>query len=329
MSKKVLVTGGAGFIGSNFIRLLLNEKDIGEITILDKLTYAGSLDNLSELLDDSRIEFVKGDIANPGDAARAMGGADWVVNFAAESHVDRSLADASPFMRSNVEGVRVMLELARDLKPERFLHISTDEVYGSVLSGSADENAPLRPSSPYSASKAAADMFCNAYFVTFDVPVIIARSANNYGPYQYPEKLIPRFVMLANNNEKLPLYGDGKYVRDWLYVEDNCRAILTILRNGEPGEIYNIGASELHENIEISKIMLDFLQKPNDLITHVTDRLGHDRRYCVNWYKIAKLGWQPRVNFEDKFKDTILWYWQKQEKLEKKSQEAERFYQKN
>jgi len=329
MAKKVLVTGGAGFIGSNFVRLLLNEKDIGKITILDKLTYAGSLDNLSEVLDDSRIEFVKGDIANPDDVAHAMDDTDWIVNFAAESHVDRSLADASPFMRSNIEGVRVMLEIARWVKPERFLHISTDEVYGPVLFGSVDENALLRPSSPYSASKAAADMFCNAYFATFDVPVIIARSANNYGQYQYPEKLIPRFVMLANNNEKLPLYGDGKNVRDWLYVEDNCRAILTILQNGESGEIYNIGASELHENIEISRIMLDILQKPHDLITHVSDRLGHDRRYCVNWDKIAKLGWQPTVRFEDKYMDTVLWYQQKQEKLEQKSQEAERFYQKN
>ena len=326
MVNKVLITGGAGFIGSNFVRLILDEPDIDKIVVLDNLTYAGSLDNLADVIDNTRVQFIKGDIADAEVSRKAMDGANWVINFAAESHVDRSLSEASPFMRTNIEGVRVLLELARDLKPQRFLHISTDEVYGPVHSGETDENAPLKPSSPYSASKAAADMLCNAFIVSFDVPVIIARSANNYGPYQYPEKLIPRFVSLAMQNKPLPLYGDGKYVRDWLYVEDNCRALLLILRKGEIGETYNIGASELHENITIAKLMLDILEKPHSLLTHSNDRLGHDRRYCVNWDKIKKLGWSPKAKFAEKFQETVHWYKERSEWIEKKSKEAERFY---
>ncbi len=326
MGKNVLVTGGAGFIGSNFVRLLLDERDVERITILDKLTYAGSLENIEDVLDDPRVFFVRGDIADPNVVRSVMDGADWVVNFAAESHVDRSLTDAAPFIRTNIEGVRVMLEIARETKPEKFMQISTDEVYGSVLAGSTDESAPLLPSSPYSASKAAADMLCNAYFKSFDVPVVIARSSNNYGPYQYPEKLIPRFVSLAIQGKKLPLYGDGRYVRDWLYVDDNCRAILEILRNGEVGQIYNIGASELHENIEIAQILLDILGKPRDLISYVTDRPGHDRRYCVNWDKMRNLGWEPRARFEEKFRETVLWYRDRDEWRAKRAREAERFY---
>ncbi|RKZ30796.1 dTDP-glucose 4,6-dehydratase, partial [bacterium] len=291
MSHKVLVTGGAGFIGSNFVRLLITQPDIEKVVILDKLTYAGSLDNLEGVLDDPRITFIKGDIAEPDDAVRAMKGCDWVINFAAESHVDRSINDPAPFMRTKVEGVRVHLEVARELKPKIFLQVSTDEVYGPIIEGCVDESAPLKPSSPYSASKAAADMLCNAYYVTFGVPVIIARSANNSGPYQYPEKLIPRFVSLALMDEPLPIYGDGLHMRDWLYVEDNCRALLLLLRKGKLGEIYNIGASEIKHNIDVAKLLLDILGKPHSLIKHVDDRPGHDRRYCVDWSKIKALGW--------------------------------------
>ena len=326
MGFSILVTGGAGFIGSNFVRLLVKQDDVEHIRILDKLTYAGSLDNLEDILDDNKIEFVRGDIAIADDVRNAMSDMDWVVNFAAESHVDRSLADASQFMRTNIEGVRTILEVARDLKPQKILHISTDEVYGPILSGSVDESAILKPSSPYSASKAAADMLCNAYLVSFDVPIIIARSANNYGPYQYPEKLIPRFVALAMQNKNLPLYGDGKYVRDWLYVEDNCRALLLLLRKGEIGEIYNIGASELHENIEITETLLNILDKPIELLSHTGDRPGHDRRYCVDWSKIEKLGWKPQAKFFKKFEETILWYREKVEWWNKKADEAEKFY---
>ncbi|MCD6530826.1 dTDP-glucose 4,6-dehydratase, partial [bacterium] len=253
-------------------------------------------------------------------------GIDWVVNFAAESHVDRSLRNPAEFVRTNIEGVRVLLEIARETKPERFLQISTDEVYGSIAEGCVDETAQLRPSSPYSASKASADMLCNAYLTTFGVPVIIARSTNNYGPYQYPEKLIPRFVSLALKGEKLPLYGDGKNIRDWLYVEDNCRALLLILKKGKVGEIYNIGAGELHQNIEIARKILEILGKPEDMITFVADRPGHDRRYCVNWDKIRALGWEPQAKFEEKFRETVLWYARREQWLAKKSREAEKFY---
>ncbi len=326
MGRKVLVTGGAGFIGSNFVRMLVDDPTVDLVRILDKLTYAGSLDNLEDVLGNPKVEFVRGDIANYDDAHPAMEGIDWVVNFAAESHVDRSLRNPAEFVRTNIEGVRVLLEIARETKPERFLQISTDEVYGSIAEGCVDETAQLRPSSPYSASKASADMLCNAYLTTFGVPVIIARSANNYGPYQYPEKLIPRFVSLALKGEKLPLYGDGRNIRDWLYVEDNCRALLLILKKGKVGEIYNIGAGELHQNIEIARKILDILGKPEDMITFVADRPGHDRRYCVNWDKIRALGWEPQAKFEEKFRETVLWYARREQWLAKKSEEAEKFY---
>ncbi len=327
--KRILVTGGAGFIGSNFVRLLLNEPEIEQITILDKLTYAGSLDNLNDIINDSRIVFIKGDIADAEISRVAMSGANWVVNFAAESHVDRSLSDASPFMRTNIEGVRVLLELARELKPEIFLHISTDEVYGSILDGAATEDFPLRPSSPYSASKAAADMICNAYYKSFGVPVIIARSANNYGAYQYPEKFIPRFVVLAMQDKPVPIYGDGRYIRDWLFVNDNCLALLLLLRKGRIGEIYNISASEIHENMEIAKLLLKIIGKPESLITHVEDRPGHDRRYSIDCKKIHALGWKPIAKFDEKFAETVRWYMEQSRWWKEKSLEAEEFYRTN
>ena len=328
VGKKILVTGGAGFVGSNFVRLLLEEPQIEKIRILDKLTYSGSIENLENALDNPKVSFIRGDIIDFNVSAKAISGMNWVINFAAESHVDRSLFDPSPFMATNVEGVRVLLELTRKHKIEKFLQVSTDEVYGSIIKYAAEESTPLKPSSPYSASKAAADMLCNAYFVSYNVPVIIARSSNNYGPYQYPEKLIPRFVSLTLRKDKLPLFGDGKNIRDWLYVEDNCKALLLLLQKGILGEIYNIGASELHQNIEITKLMLDILNKPYDIITYVKDRLGHDKRYCINWEKIGKLGWKPQAKFIEKFTETINWYKKREKWLNKKTEEAEEFYSK-
>jgi dTDP-glucose 4,6-dehydratase len=326
VTKKVLVTGGAGFIGSNFVRSLLREPYIHKIVILDKLTYAGSVDNLDDIIDDKRIEFIKGDIADEKDVRNAMIDCDWVVNFAAESHVDRSLSDSSPFIKTNVDGVRVLLETARELKPERFLQISTDEVYGSIKNGSTNESAPILPSSPYSASKAAADFLAHAYMVSFDVPILIARSSNNYGEYQYPEKLIPRMITLAMQNKPLPIYGDGKNIRDWLYVRDNCRALLTILRFGKYGETYNIGSSEPYTNIEIATLILELLNKPHSLLVYVPDRPGHDRRYSVDWSKIAELGWAPKVKFDEAFITTVKWYVDRADKFLVKSSESERFY---
>ena len=306
MKNRILVTGGAGFIGSNFVRFLLEEGDYDEIFILDKLTYAGDLGNLDGVLDDSRVVFLKGDIADPADAKRAMAGCRHVVNFAAETHVDRSLSEADPFVRSNIFGVYVLMETAHRSGIEKFLQISTDEVYGSIADGRATEDFPMNPSSPYSASKVAADALCNAYRVSFGVPTVIARPTNNYGPNQYPEKLIPLFVKRALSGESLPIYGSGKQQRDWLHVRDNCRALKTILEKGEVGEVYNIGADNHRENIEIARTMLEILGLPTDRIEHVADRLGHDFRYAVDRTKIEALGWRPEIPFEKGFRETVL-----------------------
>lgn len=321
-----MVTGGAGFIGSNFVRFLLSQDGIDKIRIVDKLTYAGSRENLADILCDRRVEFIVGDIANTGQMLRAMKGVDFVVNFAAESHVDRSIKDARAFIRSNVEGVRVILEIARRLGTEKIVHISTDEVYGSKLSGASKEDDPLKPSSPYSASKASADMLCNAYFVTFGVPVTIARPSNNYGPYQFPEKFIPRLVTLALEERPLPLYGDGNYVRDWLWVGDNCEAIWTILNKGKAGEIYNIGANQQRENIEVARFILQILGLKKIPIEFVADRPGHDRRYCVDFSKISRLGWYPKARFEEKFKETVMWYKARKSWWKKRTDDVERLY---
>ncbi len=304
----ILITGGAGFIGSNFVRLLLKERKYDYIRILDALTYAGSLDNLAGCLDDPRVVFIEGDIANPETARRAMRGCEAVINFAAESHVDRSLTSADPFLHTNVMGTYVLLETARKIEPKTFLHISTDEVYGPMLEGSAGEDAPFYPSSPYSASKVAAEALVNSYRVSYDLPTMIARPTNNYGPYQYPEKLIPFFVKRAVEGKTLPVYGEGLQVRDWLHVEDNCRAILLVLEKGRSGDVFNIGADNHRKNIDITRKIVDILGLSEDRIEFVKDRPGHDFRYAVDSSRMKSLGWKTTVPFEKGFKDTVLWF---------------------
>ena len=303
-----LVTGGAGFIGSNFIHYLLDRYDDVRVINLDKLTYAGNLDNLRDIEKDPRYRFVKGDICDEDVVDPLMKEADVVVNFAAESHVDRSIGQPDDFIRTDVFGTFVLLEAARKHGVEKFVQISTDEVYGSTLGESFKETDPLMPSSPYSASKAGADRLAYSYFVTYKLPVLITRCSNNYGPYQYPEKLIPLFVTNAIENKNLPIYGDGKNVRDWIFVEDHCNAIDVVLQKGKDGEVYNIGAGNEKTNLEITEFILDFLNKPRDLMTFVPDRLGHDRRYSLNCEKLKSLGWQPAHSFEEGMENTIRWY---------------------
>lgn len=302
---RILITGGAGFIGTNFVHYIYNNYDY-EIVVLDKLTYAGNKDNLKEIMD--KIQFIKGDIGNEEDVAGAMKDCDLVVNFAAETHVDRSIEDPSIFVKTDVIGTYNLLEYARKYDVEKYLQISTDEVYGSIENGSFTEKSNIDPSSPYSASKAGGDMLVSAYYKTYDIPVLITRSSNNFGPYQYPEKLIPLFIMNAMSNKSLPVYGDGKNIRDWIYVLDNCKGIDTVLNKGEIGEAYNIGGGNEKTNLEITHMILDILGKPKDLITFVKDRLGHDRRYSLDSTKTKKLGWKPEWKFEDAIRETINWY---------------------
>ncbi len=325
--KHFLVTGGAGFIGSNFIRYLLKKYPDVEITNIDKLTYAGNLDNLKDIENNPRYQFVKGDICHTDIVEPLVKESDVVVNFAAESHVDRSIGRPDDFIQTDVFGTFVLLEAARKYGIEKFVQISTDEVYGSTLGESFKETDPLMPSSPYSASKAGADRLAYSYFVTYDLPVIITRCSNNFGPYQYPEKLIPLFVTNAMEDKKLPIYGDGKNVRDWIYVEDHCSAIDLALNRGEIGEVYNIGAGNEKNNLEITDYILKKLDKPSNLILFVKDRLGHDRRYSLNWDKIKQLGWKPSVSFEEGMDNTIDWYVQNRWWWEKlKSGEYLKFY---
>jgi dTDP-glucose 4,6-dehydratase len=306
--QKILVTGGAGFIGSNFVKYVLAEHPEAELIVLDKLTYAGNLDNLKEVWNDARFTFVKGDICDGQVVEKSMSGCDAVVNFAAETHVDRSIGDAGAFVRTDVYGTHVLLEAMRKLKVGRYIQISTDEVYGSVGQGSSREGDPLNPSSPYAASKAGADLLALSYYVTHGLPVLITRSSNNFGPNQYPEKLIPLFVTNALEDVSLPLYGDGLNVRDWLYVQDNCRAIDLVLRGGEVGEIYNVGADNEKTNREITDLILRILDKPKSLVKMVKDRPGHDRRYSLNSEKLKGLGWEPKARFEDDLERTVRWY---------------------
>jgi len=307
---KILVTGGAGFIGSNFIQHILKQHDRWEITNLDKLTYAGNLDNLKDVHDHPRYNFIKGDIADREMVDRLLSrGVDAIVNFAAESHVDRSIEDASPFIETNVKGTQVLLEGSRKHQVQRFIQISTDEVYGSIDSGSFDEASPLSPSSPYSASKAAADLLCQAYFQTYHLPVIITRCTNNFGPYQFPEKLIPLVITNALENKSIPVYGDGLNSRDWIFVIDHCRAIDMVLQKGEPGQIYNIAGMNEKTNLELIQQLLQLLDKPGELIQFVADRPGHDRRYAVDTTKISQeLGWGPEYSFEKALAVTVDWY---------------------
>ncbi len=305
---RLLVTGGAGFIGSNFIRYILRKYPDLRIANLDALTYAGNLENLRDIEKDPRYSFVHGNICNPDDVAKAMAGCDSMINFAAETHVDRSIHEAGAFVDTDVRGTFVLLEAAKKYKIERFLHISTDEVYGSIEVGSFKETDTLNPSSPYSASKAGGELLAHSYFVTYRLPVLITRSANNFGPYQYPEKLIPLFVTNAIDNKPLPLYGDGKNVRDWLYVEDQVEALDLVLQKGILGEIYNIGAGNEEMNITVTKETLKLLGKPESLIRSVKDRPGHDRRYSVATEKIHALGWKPRHSFQEGLEKTVQWY---------------------
>jgi dTDP-glucose 4,6-dehydratase len=307
----ILVTGAAGFIGSNFTRLLLRARPEAHVLALDALTYAGNLDNLADCLDDARVRFVRGDICD----AEALGplfaeGLEAVVNFAAESHVDRSILGAQEFVRTNVVGVQVLLDLARTYAVRRFLQVSTDEVYGSLgPTGKFTELTPLSPNSPYSASKAAADLLVQAYHETFGLPTLITRCSNNYGPYQFPEKLIPLFVTNLLEGRKVPLYGDGLNVRDWIHVEDHCRAILTVLERGAVGRVYNIGGERELPNLTIAQLLLGHLGRDESSIEYVKDRPGHDRRYAMDITRIAtELGWRPEVPFERGLAETIDWY---------------------
>jgi len=314
---KILITGGCGFIGSNFIRHILKKYPDYKIVNLDKLTYCGNADNLRDIENDKRYSFVKGDICDPKIADKAIKDCGAVVNFAAESHVDRSIENASDFIRTNIHGVYALLEAGKKHNIRRFVQISTDEVYGSIKKGSFQETSPLRPNSPYSASKAGGDHLAMAYYTTFKTPVIITRSSNNFGPYQYPEKVVPLFITNLLQNKKVPLYGDGMNIRDWLYVLDNCSAIDLVLHKGKIGEVYNIGGSFEIPNIELTKIILKLLGKTDKMINYVPDRLGHDRRYSLDSGKIKKLGWKPSGSFDKAIKETIKWYknnttwWQK------------------
>jgi len=303
---RILVTGGAGFIGSNFVHYILQKHPRDQLLVLDKLTYAGNLNNLKTVM--KKIEFIKGDICNRKLVEQIASRVDVIVNFAAESHVDRSIAEPEPFLTTNVLGTQVLLEAARKLDHEKFVQISTDEVYGSTSKGSFREEDPLRPSSPYAASKAAADMLTHSYFVTYGLSVLITRSTNNFGPYQHPEKLIPKLIINALQNKPLPIYGDGKNVRDWLYVADNCEAIDLILKKGENGEIYNVGAGNEKMNLEIADFVLKELSKPKSLIKFVKDRHGHDLRYSLNSEKLRTLEWAPKHRFEIAMKKTVDWY---------------------
>lgn len=325
---RVLVTGGAGFIGSNFVHLLLREHPSDQILVLDKLTYAGNLRNLETVLQDSRVQFVRLDISDPS-VTDAVKGCDAVLHFAAESHVDRSIEDATPFVRTNVEGTWRLVDACRAARVARFVHVSTDEVYGSLEPGkSASESSPLAPTSPYAASKAASDLLVLSAVKTHHFPAIITRCTNNYGPYQFPEKFIPLMISQALANQHLPVYGDGKNVRDWIHVADHCSAIDLILRKGKEGEIYNIGGSCELENITVVRKILHVLNRPESLLKFVTDRLAHDRRYALNCAKLGnELGWKPKLEFGRGLEDTIHWYRENSSWLEEtRSGEYQRYF---
>jgi len=308
---KLLVTGGAGFIGSNFIRYFLRAHPDAHIVNLDKLTYAGNLDNLSEIESRPNYKFVRGDIADSDLVDSILSRSiDAIVHFAAETHVDRSIADAQAFVRTNVLGTYTLLDAAKKKRIDRFLHVSTDEVYGSLgLDESANEQFHIQPNSPYAASKASSDMFVRSFWQTYQFPVIITRCSNNYGPYQFPEKLIPLMITHALHDKKLPVYGDGLNERDWLFVEDHCRAIDRVLEAGRPGEVYNIGFGRPLKNLEVVQLLLRIMGKSEDLIEFVADRPGHDRRYALDTKKIrAELGWEPIVGIEQGLAKTVEWY---------------------
>jgi dTDP-glucose 4,6-dehydratase len=303
---RLLVCGGAGFIGSNFVRLRLGEQG-DEVVVLDKLTYAGREENLADVRDDSRLTFLPGAIEDAGCVAEAVQGCDAVVNFAAETHVDRSITDPDAFMVTNLQGTHVLLEAARE-RGLRYVQVSTDEVYGSIEDGTFTEASPLAPSSPYSASKAGADLLVASYFDTFGLAATICRGSNNYGPYQHPEKLIPLMVLNALAGDRLPVYGDGMNVRNWIFVEDFARAIGDVLEHGAPGEAYNAGGPDEEPNLEVVRRILALCGRDEALIDFVTDRPGHDRRYSLSSEKVRALGWEPRTRFEEGLGRTVEWY---------------------
>ena len=305
-----LVTGGLGFIGSHFIRLVLREREAIEIVNLDAMTYAGNPANLRDVEADPRYRFVKGDIADATIVHEVIGGAvDALVNFAAETHVDRSIQDSTLFLRTDALGTNVLLEAARDGRVGRFLQVSTDEVYGDVAAGASTESDCLRPRSPYAASKAAADLLALAYHATFGTPVLITRGSNTYGPNQYPEKIVPLFITNLLDDRRVPVYGDGRQIRDWLYVEDHARAVLAVLELGEIGSVYNVGGGTPRTNIELTQRLVEGCSRSMERsVEYVTDRLGHDRRYALDASRVRALGWMPRVAFDDGIARTIAWY---------------------
>lgn len=305
---KLLVTGGLGFIGSNFIRHMLEKYPVYEIVNLDKQTYAGNPDNLQDIEKNPKYSFVHGDICDNNAVNSVMQKVDHVVHFAAESHVDRSIEDASVFVKTNVLGTFTLLDAALRHNIKKFIHISTDEVYGSIIRGSFKETDILTPSSPYSSSKAGSDLLTQSYFITHKLPVIITRCTNNFGPYQYPEKLIPLFITNLLENRKVPVYGTGKNIRDWIYVLDHCNAIDFVLHKGISGEIYNIGGGSEITNIDITKKILEFLGKDEPMIEYVKERPGHDLRYSLDCSKLRKLGWAPEYDFDEALKYTVKWY---------------------
>jgi len=334
--KNILVTGGAGFIGSNFIKYALLNTDFNLVNF-DKLTYAGNLENLTDVEFNDRYKFVKGDICEKTEVKKAVeeNEIDTIINFAAESHVDRSILGAKEFINTNVMGTHVLLEVLKDNKLEKYLQVSTDEVYGSLPEDKKEilftESTPITTNSPYSASKASADLLCNSFYHTFGLPILITRCSNNYGPYQFPEKLIPLMIVKTLNGEKLPVYGDGKNVRDWLYVEDHCSAIIKVLTDGKIGEVYNIGGNNEWYNIDIVKLILNRLGKTDDMIQYVKDRPGHDRRYAIDSTKImTELGWEPAYDFEKGIALTIDWYIKNEDWWEKvMSGEYQKYYTEN
>jgi dTDP-glucose 4,6-dehydratase len=306
--KSILVTGGAGFIGSNFVRYIAEKHGDCRISVLDALTYAGNLENLSDLIDSGRIQFTKGNICDAAVVIGAMKSAEAVFNFAAETHVDRSIEEAGSFIRTDVHGTYTLLTVALDSGIRRFVQISTDEVYGSSEGEGFTEASPLKPGNPYSASKCGGDLMCQAFANTYKVPVVITRSSNNYGPYQHVEKFIPLFTTNAMEGKDLPLYGDGMHQRDWLYVEDNCRAIETVAEKGEIGEVYNIAAGHSQPNLHIAELILEHVGETTSKIVFIEDRKGHDRMYKLDAARTQALGWKPEVTFEDGMKRTVEWY---------------------
>ena len=307
---KLLVTGGAGFIGSNYIRHMMSSRHDLEIINLDVLTYAGNLNNLKGIEKNPNYSFIQGDICNRDLVSAILGKhkVDAIIHFAAESHVDRSITNASAFVKTNVLGTHTLLECARNHTIPKFIHISTDEVYGSTMEGSFKETDILSPSSPYSASKAGSDLLAFSYFTTYNLPVIITRCTNNFGPYQFPEKLIPLFVTNLLDGKKVPVYGTGKNIRDWIHVSDHCRAIEFLLERGNPGEVYNIGGGHEKTNLEITQKILDILSKDDSMIEYVTDRPGHDFRYSLDCSKLHAMGWKPKYSFDEALEETITWY---------------------